>query len=492
MLITDHLSQITSRNMARPAFRYLGKETNYAELRSAIARLSYLYTNELGKNARVALIARNSPAVIMSFFAFANCRALTIPLDPDALPDELIASLKETRATHIGVTSDLVAKVRELLQSAHVSIPIIEIERKQGGEYDTSFSPAPDFKPLDTDPILALKTSGNRGKSRFVTLNHKQIQHASVSLRGLYSLLPTDRAHTVMNWAHPFAWVHGMLLPLMNGATAVIDHGLEGAEQLKFLTEARVTRLIGIPSYFYKLLITCKNEKQGLPGTKSVTVSLGALAPEAEKVFEGLKIQVLHCYGQTENTWTLTVNQKPLPGVQYRVLDENGDAVESKDEREGQLAVSGPTVMVNYLDREVESKTVLRGTWLHTGDIVKMVDEEDGLKITFLGRKEEVALVSGEFQTLHPIGKLVKKISGVQDAAGFITARANGELVIAVAVVKVNGSPLNERQILDQCSSQLYAGLTPTVAVFTDAIPRDRGGNINTVRLRGHFSGVAG
>ncbi|MGZ3698867.1 MAG: AMP-binding protein, partial [Bdellovibrionota bacterium] len=77
MLIAQQLTVNAGKNMAKPAFRYLGKETNYKDLCAAISRLSYLYQHEIGQGNRVAFYARNSPAYIATFFAMTNTRSVT-------------------------------------------------------------------------------------------------------------------------------------------------------------------------------------------------------------------------------------------------------------------------------------------------------------------------------------------------------------------------------------------------------------------------------
>src|SRR5437016_6154669 len=109
MLISHHFATAAAKNLNRAAFNYLGKDINYGDVRTKIARLSYLFQNELGPQARVAFLTSNHPAVAMTFFALSNIRAITIPLDPSWLADELIACLKESKATHLAVTSDLVS-----------------------------------------------------------------------------------------------------------------------------------------------------------------------------------------------------------------------------------------------------------------------------------------------------------------------------------------------------------------------------------------------
>jgi long-chain acyl-CoA synthetase len=371
MTIYEQFLTNSSKHIPRPAFRYLGKETSYNEVRLRISRLSYLYQHELGpasKGARVAFIARNSPAFFKTFFALTNIRATVIPLNPDAPPSEWSEAFKETHPTHVAVTSDLLDTVREFLSSERLTLPIIEIEKKQGGEYDTSFTPPPDNKPVDTDTALLLSAGGTSGKRKFIAINHKQLHHAANAIRGSYKVLPTDRMLTTLSWAHPFSFVHAMIFPLMNGMTLVIDHGLQAVEFLDFLTESRVTRLAGVPSFYLKLLMTCRNEKRPLVGIKSATVGVGMLSHELKRAFEVLKIPAPHVYGQVENVWTIAmesvdsvntesgVHGRGIAGLKYKVMDSNGDEIISKERRVGMLAVSGPSVMTGYYGKEHEKE----------------------------------------------------------------------------------------------------------------------------------------
>jgi long-chain acyl-CoA synthetase len=508
VLLSEQLIQAAAKNLSRPAYRYLGKETSYADLRNAVGRLSYLYQHDLGTGARVAFLARNSPAVITTFFALTNVRAITIPMNPDAPPEELVAWLKDCHPTHLAVTGDLIGTAREILGAARLSIPVIEIEKKQGGEYDTSFKAAPDHKPLDTDPVLLLRTAGaGSGRPRFVTLGHKQLQHAALGIRGIYRLQPADRVLTPMSWHHPFAFVHGMILPLLNGATCVIHHGLEAVEFLDFLVESRVTRLVATPSQLLKTLVSCRNEKRGLPGLRSVTVGLGQLSPELRKAFTLLKVQVSHCYGQTENAWTLAMEELPengavaeappagargLAGLKYKVMDEQGDEIPGKEERIGHLAVTGPTVMAGYHELEKETKSVLRGTWLYTGDLARLTGDGEELRIQYLGRRDDQLVADGRVVPLARVDQAARHIAGIQDAAAVVVRNAKGEPRVVAAVVKVKGSALTEKQVLESLGAALTPDLVPRAVAFIDQIPRDAGGNVVHARLRGQLSHLAG
>lgn len=503
MLITQQLTTTASQNAMKPALRYLGKETNYTELKTVVSRLSYLYQHEIGSENRVAFLARNSPALITTFFAMANTRSVSIFLDPTKPPEETIRVIKDVKPTHLAVTSDLLPAARDILQAAHLNLPIIEIEKKHGGEYDTSYTPPPDNTPKDTDVVLLVRT--NSGKPRYAKFTHKQLHSAATCLKSTYHLTGVDRVLTQMSWAHAFPFVHGMLFPLMSGACCVIDHGLDALQFIEFMIDSRVSRLVATPPLCLKLLMTCRNEKKMIPGLKSITVGIGCLSTELKKAFSLLKISVSQCYGQVENLWTICMEDtqhegetdrfcvgKGLPGFKYKVMDDNLDPIETSDARTGYLAVASPCIMSGYLDQEKESKNVMRGTWLYTGDIVTARGEGDDLQITYVGRKEDVIKAGDSYQSIAQVDAVLRKIQGIQDAACFTAKNSRGHTVLVAVCVKQAGVVTNEKIVMDYCTANLSIEFCPKAAVFTDTIPRDQGNNVICSKLRAQFSQLAG
>src|SRR5690606_11152140 len=134
----------------------------------------------------------------------------------------------------LAVTNDLLGRARDLLKNERLALPIVEIEKKQGGEYDKTFTPQPDKAPIDTDVILLLRTPGYSDKPKLVAFNHSQLHQAVIVLKRPYKLNATDRILTTMHWSHPFAWIHGVLLGILNGHTVTIHHGVDGKELFDF------------------------------------------------------------------------------------------------------------------------------------------------------------------------------------------------------------------------------------------------------------------
>lgn len=518
MILSMHLATVAARNAANPAIHYLDKTTTYAQLRDDIGRLSYLFQKELGADPRIAVLASNAPAVIKTVFAVSNIRGVTIPVDPALSDEELGRWIRAAGATHLAITSDLVHRARDLILKERLGIPVIEIEKKRGGEYDTSFTPPPEQTPAETDVTVLFRTSGTTGEPRLVGLSHTQLHHAAVSLRRPYRCRPTDRYLTTANWADPFAFIHGMLLPLFTGGTAVCHYGAEGNDFLQFITEARVSRIVDSPRFFRKLLFTIKNAQQTIPTVRSVTVGHSLLAPELQRAFDMLKIRVSHCYGQTEAGWTISMSGtepgedrkeeadeplKPgdgipgegLAGLKYKVLDEAGDAVETSERRTGRLAVSGPSVMTGYSgpdkdENKAATRDKLRGTWLYTGDIATLEGDGDELRITFLGREEDVIELKGRLVLPDSVDYALRGLKGIQDGAGFVTKTEMGKKVLAVAVVRVNGAKVSDHDVLAHIRQKMPHGTEPAAAFFTDEIPRSPNGTVERFRLARQFSGL--
>jgi len=522
MVLSQFLATVANKNLARPAFRYLGKETNYQELRAIIARLSYLFHKEVGLQARVAFVTRNSPAVITSFFAFSNTRSVVIPVDPDASPEDMLAWLRDSKATHVAVTSDTVTKVKEVLSNYKLRLPIIEIEKKQGGEYDKSFTTSSDHAPQERDTVLLLRTAGTSGPPKLAAFSHTQVIAAVQAVKGLIHPSMSDRTLTKLSWSHPFAFMMGMMFPILTGSTCVIDHGVEGADFLQFLSENRVTRILGNPPFFSRLLAACKAADRGVGIVKSFVVAGGKLSKELREEFEKIKVSIAYSYGQTENLWTIAMQDtaapptddkkkqlvleslpsnytflKPLAGFKYKVLDENGDTIESDEACVGHLALMAPTVMTGYQsaspDIEKLSKISIRGTWLYTGDIARLEkDEEENLSIAILGRKDELIKIHGDYVDLEEIRAFLPSLPGVIEGAGFVCKTATEEKILVIAVVKAPAAVITDKQVSDACAKYVLGGQAPRGVVFTDFIPKDFGDRPCYGRLALQFAGTFG
>jgi long-chain acyl-CoA synthetase len=117
--------------------------------------------------------------------------------------------------------------------------------------------------------------------------------------------------------------------------------------------------------------------------------------PATLRFFYDLGIQVANGYGLTEAGTVITLNTmddyradtvgRPLPGTEVRIVDAGHDGV-------GEVTVSGPTVMAQYLkEPELTAKTIRDG-WLHTGDLGW---QEPSGHLVLVGRKKNMIVTAG-------------------------------------------------------------------------------------------------
>jgi long-subunit acyl-CoA synthetase (AMP-forming) len=282
-------------------------------------------------------------------------------------------------------------------------------------------------------------------------------------------------------------------------------------EYVKFLLESKVTRLIGTVSSLQKLRVACGEEKRSLPGIKSITVGVGSISKDLYDDYTGMGIQVSQCYGQAENAWTLTMQNidfendmffwekgavgKGLPGVKYKVIDSQGDEIPGSGFRKGQLAVSGPTVMLKYAENDEDTKKAIRGTWLYTGDLVEVDGEEDKMSVIFLGRKEDALIVKGKFVILDSLNSVFQSDSLknlVREGAVFWVKNSQNKQAVVCVVVKAEHRTLTDKEVINCFIENGSGDLTPVAVAFTDSIPKELSGQPNAWKLRRQFSSLGG
>ena len=105
---------------------------------------------------------------------------------------------------------------------------------------------------------------------------------------------------------------------------------------------------------------------------------------------------------------------KPLPGVEFRLSEDN------------EILIKSPSLFTGYLNDPVTTAAVLRDGWLHTGDLGHF-DEEGYVYIT--GRKKELIVSStgkkiypSRVESLFKMEPLVSQVLLIGDRLPFLTA----------------------------------------------------------------------
>lgn len=185
----------------------------------------------------------------------------------------------------------------------------------------------------------------------------------------------------------------------------------------KKYTEARLNRIDVDPItwlryHLAKIFVFSKAQK-AVGGRIKFFISGGApLSKEVAEFLYSLGIIVLEGYGLTETSPVVSCNT--LKGVKFGSVGKPVKDVEVRIAADGEILVSGPSVMKGYYKKENETKEALASDgWLHTGDI-GFIDEEGFLHIT--DRKKDIIITaSGKNLAPQPIENLLRSDSYLQE-----------------------------------------------------------------------------
>jgi long-chain acyl-CoA synthetase len=267
-------------------------------------------------------------------------------------------------------------------------------------------------------------------------------------------------------------------LTMRVGASAVLMERFDSVGSLEAVERHGVTILFGAPPMFIAWLNTPGVERYDL---SKVRVAISGAAPLPGAVLESfqrtLGITIWEGYGLTETAPAVTSNAmgekakpgsigKPLPGVEVRIIDADGDDVEEGDP--GEIIVRGPNVFGGYWRQEEATADAIRDAWLHTGDI-GYADEEG--YIFLVDRKKDLIIVSGFNVYPREVEDALFRSAKVADVAVVgIPHPYTGEAVKAFVVLK-QGATATEEELLDQCRRFLARFKCPQVIEFVGELP---------------------
>ncbi len=177
---------------------------------------------------------------------------------------------------------------------------------------------------------------------------------------------------------------------------------------------------------------------------------------------------------------------RPVMGVEVRVVDHNDKDVPVG--QPGEIIARGPNVMKGYWNRPEISAEVLRGGWMHTGDMGAL-DEEGFLYL--LDRKKDMIKTGSENVYSPEVESTLCAHPAVLEAAVIgVPDPTWGETIRAV-VVRRPESALGEAELIAWCRDRLTHFKCPTSVVFTDLLPKGGTGKVQKNVLRERFGARA-
>ncbi len=273
-------------------------------------------------------------------------------------------------------------------------------------DFTALLSPAPDFGPsalAPDDVIQLLYTSGTTGEPKGVLHTSNTMLSNLVPFADRLALGADDVIHMPSPMAHQLGFMYGLVLPVMLGATAVLQDVFSAPEMARQIGRENATFTMGATPFLNDLTEYVGSGGGATPSLR-VFVSAGAPIPRAlvAKARPALGAAIVSAWGMSENgavtttklddpeERTTTTDGCALDGMEVRAIDPDGHPVPAGTE--GHLQVRGCSNFVGYLKRPDMDNTGADG-WFDTGDLARM--DVDGY-IRIAGRSKDIVIRGGE------------------------------------------------------------------------------------------------
>jgi long-chain acyl-CoA synthetase len=410
---------------------------SYRELdREACRVAGHLRSRGLGMNDRVAICTENGLGFVAAWFgaAYAGCTTLPIPVMSTA--HEIAFRLQHAHCKALLTDTERFAVAQESQVRAGGSCALLSIEEALASDIREE---TPCLVPGDAFAML-LYTSGTTGAAKGVCITHGSLgAHTRALAEHTLQLTSEDRILGTLPLTHSYGLRTTLLAPFFAGASTIFVQRFSAALTLELCTKHRVTWLPAVPT----MLVAWANEPS-MPVPPALRWCLSAGAPLLEDVRrraeDRLGAPVRQGYGLTEANLA-AINAPPdrlvegssgkaVPGVALRIANDSGEELPPGER--GEVLIRGQNVMAGYLDDKLASAHVMRGGWLHTGDI-GFVDTEGRLSI--VDRSKDLILRGGASIYPSELENVLADHSAIEDVAVVgVPHDYYGEEVIAVVV----------------------------------------------------------
>lgn len=303
---------------------------------------------------------------------------------------------------------------------------------------------------------------------------------------------------SIMPVFHGFGLGIGIHTALIGGAQCILVPQFSIKTYADILKKQKPDFIPGVPTLFEALLRTQGLEKTDLSFLKGIFCGGDSLSPELKKKVDAfLKAhncneQIREGYGTTECVTASCLTPKsyarensigvPFPDTFYKIVAP-GTTEEVPPMEEGEICVSGPTVMLGYMDNPEETAATLKRhadgkLWLHSGDLGYM--DADGF-VYFRQRMKRLIISSG--YNIYPSQLeniidshekvLLSCIIGVPDDYRGRRIRA-----YVVPMPGIEASDALKQELMDYCWENIAKYALPKEMIFRTELPKTLVGKV--------------
>ncbi|MBQ0059888.1 MAG: AMP-binding protein [Lachnospiraceae bacterium] len=528
-----HIAETASQYPAEPAYEFYNHTTSFKEfLKKIDAAAKAFYAAGVREGDVVTLCLPNIPQCIAAFYAINKIGAVANMIHPLSAQSEITFYLNFAESNYIMTVDMFYEKVKTAVKDVDHDVTVIvtriqdelalplklayiaakgrgflKYPDRAGDILWTRFlakgascSEVPEAAFDRSKTSVILYSGGTSGLPKGICLTNYNMNCLAYQCRSQvpYPFGPGHKMLSCMPMFHGFGLGVNIHTALVFGAECILMPTFSPKTYANMLIKKRPNFIAGVPTIYEALLHIPALENHNFDHLQGVFSGGDSLSVELKKKVDdfitsrGSKVQVQEGYGLTEcvTASCLTPYDAPKPGsiglplpdMIYAIVSPGTDDV-LPNGSEGEIILTGPTLMLGYLKNPEETAQTLRTlgdgrTWLYTGDLGYM--DDDGY-VYFKQRIKRMIITNG--YNVYP-GQLENVLDGIDEVSyscviGVKDPR-RGQKVVAYVVLKdgVEDTAELREHIMDVLKENVAGYALPKKLVVRKELPKTLVGKV--------------
>ena len=517
------------------AIDYFGRKFTYNKLVEEIERISHSYYKiGVRKGDVVTVLMPNTPEAVISIYALNRLGAVSNIVHPLSAQEEIKNYLVSCKCKFLLCIDKCIKKIENIKEETYLekiivadascSMPkTLKILYNLKNKYDLpknekymlwkSFISginlnSPEYFPTgkeNEEVSVILHSGGTTGTPKDIMLSNKNFNAFGIqSVLTLRDVSVGDKILGILPIFHGFGLGVCVHVCFCFGACSVLIPLFNAKKFGNILKKHKPTILFGVPT-LYEALLNAKGIENLDFSFLKYAVSGGDTLPESleNKVNDFLsahnsQVKICEGYGMTEGlaALSLSVNEAYKSGTIGKALIGNEMCVVEPDttnvlgiNEDGELCVSGPTIMIGYRNNEEETQKVLKKhsdgkVWLHTGDMASI--DENGI-VTYKLRIKRMIVSSG--YNVYPtyIEKTIEELPEVSKCVAVAIPHSYKKEVAKAFIILEKGYVADSftlDKIKKYCKKKLASYSMPQEFEFVKEFSKTPYGKIDYIKLK--------